>query len=355
MSSLSHNPERKQARSEGNGVPQWLVDLGIGPGGFYFETRARMEALMRDSAWTDKARVFACLSLHTMAFQCEEATKLNRGKRIPLTRGDIADDTGLDVSRVRKALVSLEHEGYLERRAPNGLVRGEITIHCWAVPRLNGVQAAEPKTQTRFDLPADLPPYLTRWMRRFKVAAVTPLMLEKALPICENLDRWEGELRGILKPETQTENGVARRLTKKQGTGLRASTSGGSAPPIAYNKERARIERKGKKEEIICPSAAAAPVLPREQQQPTVVQYPKTDIEIKAHDKGVSADFAALLVARSLEYTAAAGIDAALVNDETISQAVAESYRTYRGKGGHGSGLLLMRVPEILCAWDKED
>jgi hypothetical protein len=218
-----------------------------------------MEALMRDSAWTDKARVFACLSLHTMAFQCEEATKLNKGKRIPLTRGDIADDTGLDVSRVRKAVVSLEHEGYLERRAPNGLVRGEITIHCWAVPRLNGVEAAQPKTQTRFDLPTDLPPYLTRWMRRFKVAAVTPLMLERALPICENLDRWEGELRGILKPEIPAENGAARSRPKKQGTGLRASTSGGSAQPFAYNKERARNERKGKIEEIPSSSSSFEP------------------------------------------------------------------------------------------------
>ena len=181
---------------------------------------------MRDSAWTDKARVFACLSLHTMAFQCEEATKLNRGNRVPLTRGDIADDTGLDVSRVRKALVSLEQEGYLERRAPNGLKRGEITIHCWAVPRLNGLQVAEPKSPLRFDLPADLPEYLTRWMRRFKVAALTPLMLERALPICENLDRWEGELRGILKPETPVENGVARERKTKQPRGSAQSLEG---------------------------------------------------------------------------------------------------------------------------------
>jgi hypothetical protein len=37
VSSLSQPTERKQARTEGNGVPQWLVELGIGPGEFFLD------------------------------------------------------------------------------------------------------------------------------------------------------------------------------------------------------------------------------------------------------------------------------------------------------------------------------
>jgi hypothetical protein len=106
-------------------------------------------------------------------------------------------------------------------------------------------------------------------------------------------------------------------------------------------------------------AAAAAATLPetstRQQQQHADFQYPKTKAEIQLHDAGMGNGFMADLVKRTLEAATRAGVDPALVTDNTLCAAVIESYRTYRGKKAHGTGLLLHRVPEIICAWDKQE
>lgn len=43
------------------------------------------------------------------------------------------------------------------------------------------------------------------------------------------------------------------------------------------------------------------------------------------------------------------------ISDEWIARAVTESLMKFRGKGPHGGGLLLSRVPQIIKTWCKED
>ena len=110
-SNLSQATQRKQARSEGNGDRTWLWSRGIPDGEFYQGSKPGLRAIMRDSHWTDTARVYACVSLHTLCFGqllgegpgplC--AVKLNAGKVETLRPVDIERETGIDRRRVRRA------------------------------------------------------------------------------------------------------------------------------------------------------------------------------------------------------------------------------------------------------------
>lgn len=43
------------------------------------------------------------------------------------------------------------------------------------------------------------------------------------------------------------------------------------------------------------------------------------------------------------------------ITDEWIAKAVLESFARFKGRGGHGAGLLLSRVPQIIKTWCRED
>jgi hypothetical protein len=177
-----------------------------------------------------------------MAFQCEEATKLVKGQRVPLSRGDIATETGLTPAQVRRALVALEVEGYAERRGGDGgLRKGEITIHCWAIPR-PPKQDADVRENSRPALEVqDLPPYLQRWIKRLHLDRMPePEVLAKAGALCETLSAAETELRQLLKPASESRP----RTPEKTARGTDASPFG-----VRLSLPHIRMKDRGKKED----------------------------------------------------------------------------------------------------------
>src|SRR5271157_2255978 len=168
-------PSRKPAQSEGrDGFPtawQWLADLGVKPGEFQVETKARLRHAMRSRDWPEKHRVWACLALATMGFNQELAVKLERGAVVPLTQSHIAALTGIAVKNVHRCVLDLESEGWLLRQPidrARGLRKGEVKILCYAIPRPpkkpNPI-AEIPDSRSEYD---GLPDDLAYWLRRFK-------------------------------------------------------------------------------------------------------------------------------------------------------------------------------------------
>ena len=217
--SLSQSSTRKQAQSEGGNPFQWLYDLGIKPGGFFSETKPRVESVMRNPVWSEKTRVYACLSLHTMAFQQERAVKLERGQPQPLTVKDASHETGLDRRQVCRALSALEAEGYAGQD-------GEWLL-CWAVPRRSDAQSNVKADRTRIEYPEDLPADLVRYLRRFRVTELPAApVLEQAKQICSKLSEYEAELLHVLKPgwlESRTRASAAPGGQKRSKTRTRVS------------------------------------------------------------------------------------------------------------------------------------
>src|SRR5262249_54339463 len=112
-------------------------EIEIEPGGYYYNTKARAQRIMREPLSPEAGRVHACLELATMGFHQELAVKLERGRKVPLTPEDVSHQTGLSRQNTRRALAELEAAGLAERRAADGgaLRRGKILIYSWAVPR----------------------------------------------------------------------------------------------------------------------------------------------------------------------------------------------------------------------------
>jgi hypothetical protein len=242
-SNLSQPDFRKQVKSEGNGVPQWLLDLGIGPGEFYLDAKPRPRAAMKCAGWTgEMGRVYSCLSLHTMAFGSEVAVKLERGKLVPITPKDISHETGgMDRRQVRRALAALEAGGFIERS-------GE-TIRCWASPRagLELPPVENEKTQG-MQYPSDLPDYLLHYLRRFRPANLPDAaQLEELKPLCSSAAELETKIRHILKPDIEAEGRTRAPGRKQSASGHarssdRTRASASSASVVVKNTGKVEIQ-----------------------------------------------------------------------------------------------------------------
>ena len=175
-SNLPHSIPRKQARSEGNGVPAHLVAAGVVPGEFYLECKARTRKAAQDGSMTvEKARVLWALSLHDLCFASEQTRKGGMFLAVRMERGgilapvrilDLALDTGYDPRQVRRGLAGLESDGYI--------VRDGEKIWTWAIPkRSEGPVEAEPEP-SRVVYPIGLSDDLLRYLRRFHVSELPP-------------------------------------------------------------------------------------------------------------------------------------------------------------------------------------
>jgi hypothetical protein len=186
-----------------------------------------------------------------MAFQCEEATKLVKGQRVPLTRGDIAAETGLTPAQVRRSLVALEQEGYAERQGGDGgLRKGEITIHCWAIPRPAKSDPVQDEKLDRLEIPEDLPAYLQKWIRKFRLERMPDAeTLAKAERICETIETSTTELRNLLKPadsESQARTPAkTARATPVSPTGVHECTPHTASTP-SKQKRYTQVKDSGK-------------------------------------------------------------------------------------------------------------
>ena len=203
-------PSRKTAQSQGrDGLPvawQWLSDLGVKPGEFQVETKARLRHAMKSREWPEKQRVWACLSLATMGFNQELAVKLERGTVVPLTQGDIEKQTGILVKNVHRCVLELEGEGWLLRKPVDetrGLRRGEVQIHCYAVPRPPKRTKMEPEAQPEADKYAGVAPELAYWLRHLKLGVPPAEKLEQALALAAGLSASVECFRELCRPEPE--------------------------------------------------------------------------------------------------------------------------------------------------------
>ena len=201
-------PSRKTAQSQGrDGLPvawQWLSDLGVKPGEFQVEKKARLRHAMKSREWPEKQRVWACLSLATMGFNQELAVKLERGTVVPLTQGDIEKQTGILVKNVHRCVLELEGEGWLLRKPVDetrGLRRGEVQIHCYAVPRPPKRTKMEPEAQPEADKYAGVAPELAYWLRHLKLGVPPAEKLEQALALAAGLSASVECFRELCRPE----------------------------------------------------------------------------------------------------------------------------------------------------------
>ena len=93
------------------------------------------------------------------------------------------------------------------------------------------------------------------------------------------------------------------------------------------------------------PASTPVPVLPSVYQ----TEWPLTTAAIREHDLAVNDIFVRRLADATAQRLISAG-DMETFDDEDLAFAVRKSYAEYTGRGNHGTGLLLMRVPQILLA-----
>lgn len=150
-------------------------EIAIEAGGYYYNTKARCQRIMRESLSPEAGRVHACLELATMGFHQELAVKLDRGRKVPLTPTDVAQQTGLTKQHTRRALAELENAGLAERRAADEgpLRRGKVLLFSWALPHKPKAVESSHRAATNFGnytvgLPASWEP-LTALSKRLKL------------------------------------------------------------------------------------------------------------------------------------------------------------------------------------------
>jgi len=121
MSAVRHFTNR-------NSCGQAVATSGEG-NGLFASMFAHLLHAMTNREWQDEPRVWACLALHTMAFQQELAVRMDKGFLAPLRQIDIAKETGIDVRHVQRAVRNLEKQGLVARQ---GRTKGEVEILCQA-------------------------------------------------------------------------------------------------------------------------------------------------------------------------------------------------------------------------------
>lgn len=220
---LSQPNSRKQVKSEGNGVPSWLQSRGVGAGEFYQGSKPSLRTVMKDSRWQDTARVYACVSLHTVCYGSKLgngpgpllAIRLERNEPVSLRPVDIEKETGIERRSVRRAVASLVKWGYLIRDGENILL--------WLIPEATVSEPeAEPESQPGIEFPDDLPDDLLRYLKKFRVSQMPSAeVLEQAKPLCSSLVETESLLRHLLVPEKPKLTGGE----SKAGAGVKRSSS----------------------------------------------------------------------------------------------------------------------------------
>lgn len=85
-------------------------------------------------------------------------------------------------------------------------------------------------------------------------------------------------------------------------------------------------------------------------------EWPETAAAVAAVDPATNGIFTARLVQTVLQAALSDGkVNMSDVDDAAIARAIRESVATYTGRGRHGAGLLLRRVPEIIITWGHEE
>ncbi len=176
---------------------------------------------MKDSHWTDTARVYACVSLHTLCFGQLLgdgpgpllAVSMSRGELQPLRPVDIEHETGVDRRRVRRAVALLVEWGYL--------LRDGEKILLWLLPEVSSDEGDDSTSvpRDRVEYPDELPADLKRYLRKFHVSQLpSASVLEQAKPLCATVTDTEAKIRALLQPEKRPSESAVKAGMKRSKT-----------------------------------------------------------------------------------------------------------------------------------------
>jgi hypothetical protein len=119
--------------TESNGqVPAWLAALGIEPGEYFTGSKLKLKRGMKARCFSEAARIWCCLGLHTECFRQELAVKLVGNKRVPLQPVDVAAETGIKKQNIRRGMLQLRAWGLGEIE---GEEHHEVKLYGWCNPR----------------------------------------------------------------------------------------------------------------------------------------------------------------------------------------------------------------------------
>ena len=328
-------PSRKQAQSEGGGFPQWLAELGVRPGGFYIETKARLVHAMKNKAWQDEPRVWACLALHTMAFQQELAVRMEGGALVPLRQVDIARETGIDVRKVQRAVQNLEKQGSVARQ---GQVKGEVKIICYAVPRPPKKEADVETTSAPASIYDGLPDDLAVWLRKFKFGAPETEKLNEAVQEAREVELHVQRLRELCKRGHSANRATVAILPEPRSRATKMDPARGvensKMDPARQPKSTPRADAHIRKKELkeITAAAVESPTDYRKAAAAVRQKFPQADNTLVAR---LAESCKAMLNGES--------------SDEVLASAVAAAYVPTQ----KSAGLFLRTVPEVLKHWTE--
>ena len=117
------------------------------------------------------------------------------GALVPLRQVDIAQETGIDVRKVQRAVQNLEKQGSVARQ---GQVKGEVKIICYAVPRPPKKEADVETASAPASIYDGLPDDLAVWLRKFKLGPETE-KLNEAVQEAREVELHVQRLRELCK------------------------------------------------------------------------------------------------------------------------------------------------------------
>ncbi|HTR38248.1 MAG TPA: DnaA N-terminal domain-containing protein [Bryobacteraceae bacterium] len=162
-------------------VPEWLATLGIKEGEYFSDSKIRFKRAMKSRSLSEAGRIWCCLALHTAAFQQELAVKMVAGKRVPLTPGDIASETGIRKQNIRRGLSQLEAWGLAE---VHGTAKARIEIYARMKPEnldSEKIKKAEMviARDYHFEVSEEAAADIMRLFRAFKIQAATNFVITR--------------------------------------------------------------------------------------------------------------------------------------------------------------------------------
>ena len=167
---------------------EWLSELGVKPGEWYIDTKARAKRAMRCRSFSPVARFHIRMGLATMGFRQELGVMLVDGKEVPITPDVLCRDTGVNRKHFRQYWDQYEADGF---GRSEGLTKGSILLYGWAIPR----ERAKKNCHTIGDNPPDVPPELVKRLNSVRVPLPPDIVTDPVTisGIEERLARIEAE------------------------------------------------------------------------------------------------------------------------------------------------------------------
>lgn len=335
---MSKENPRPWKYTDMDGQPREIAD-----GDYLILPKARPQRMELNSLSKEARQVYACMDLHTMAFQRETAVILENGKERALTLADVQRETQLELSRIRRAFrKELEPQDLAKRRPIDGgpLKKGNIELVSGATPKrpeifTENVGHARPTFPDWF--PETWAP-LKRFIRRLKVEVPAAIEDARALHSRDEADREEAARVLILRGEA-----VALDLEKAEKAARAFAVDVSAHPDSEALIRKKEIERKSSSSEAL----PVAPLPP----EPTTTTPPSLESRIVAVFVGAGKDNPTPQQMR--------GVVERLPGDPRAGDAFVETLQSKIGRIKHPGALdsvmrgFLLRWPAILKNFEE--